>query len=42
MDLGRWIDGTYLISRELNEDEQIELEQIVENQLRQMGLDEEA
>lgn len=42
VDLGRWIDGTYLISRELNEDEQIELEQIVENQLRQMGLDEEA
>jgi len=40
VDLGRWIDGTYLISRELTEDEQIELEQIVENQLREMGFEE--
>lgn len=39
VDLGRWIDGTYLISRELNEDEQVEFEEMIEERVREMGLD---
>lgn len=40
VDLGRWIDGTYQLSRELNEEEQMELEEIIEEKLREMGLEE--
>lgn len=29
IDLGRWIDGSYLISRELNDDEIMQLEDLV-------------
>lgn len=39
VDLGRWIDGSYLISRELNEDEAEALEAIVEEQLRDLDLE---
>ncbi len=42
VDLGRWIDGSYLISRELNEDEQIQLEEMIEQRLSELELDEEA
>ena len=35
VDLGRWIDGSYLVSRELNEDEIEEFEQIIEERMGQ-------
>ncbi|MCY2935256.1 MAG: DNA gyrase inhibitor YacG [Planctomycetota bacterium] len=40
IDLGRWIDGSYLITRELNEDELDQFEELIEEKAREMGLDE--
>lgn len=34
VDLGRWIDGSYKISRELNEEELEVIEELIEEQLR--------
>lgn len=39
VDLGRWMDGSYLISRELNDDEAEELEALIEEQLRDLDLE---
>lgn len=39
IDLGRWIDGTYQISRELNEEELEQIEELIEDQIRKMGLE---
>lgn len=41
VDLGRWIDGTYKISRELNEEELEMVEEMIEQQVRQMDVDTE-
>ncbi len=40
IDLGRWIDGDYKISRELNDDELDQVEELIEEQIREMGLEE--
>ncbi|MFM1802125.1 MAG: gyrase inhibitor YacG [Planctomycetota bacterium] len=39
VDLGRWMDGSYLVSRELNDDEAEELEALIEEQLRDLDLE---
>lgn len=36
VDLGRWIDGSYTISRELNEEELEIVEEMIEEQVRKM------
>ncbi|MBI1321837.1 DNA gyrase inhibitor YacG [bacterium] len=36
VDLGRWIDGSYTISRELNEEELEMVEELIEEQVRRM------
>jgi endogenous inhibitor of DNA gyrase (YacG/DUF329 family) len=36
VDLGRWIDGSYTISRELNEEELEIVEELIEEQVRKL------